>query len=218
VPPASGKWYDPAVKPLPFDVNKANALLDAAGYKRGSNGVRIADGHPMSYTVYLSEDNGGEGIRTGEIMTNDFAKIGVKLSFQLTDDDALNDDLTADHYRKFDLAMWGWDTFIDPTYILDAMTCSQWYDNSDSGYCNPAYDKLFKEQAATTNVAARRKIVYRMQQIVANARPYIVLQDLDVLEAWKPRWTDIVESPDGWFNQFSSAGQTSIRLAPGIAS
>jgi peptide/nickel transport system substrate-binding protein len=215
VPSASGKWYDPAVKPLPYSIADANALLNAAGYKMGPGGVRIADGHPMSYTVYLSEDNGGEGVRTGEIMTNDFAKIGVKLSFQLTDDDALNSDLTADHYRKFDLGMWGWDTFIDPTYILDAMTCSQWYDNSDSGYCNPTYDKLFKEQASTTNVAKRRAIVYRMQRIVANARPYIVLQDLDVLEAWRPRWTDIVESPDGWFNQFSSDGQTSVRLAPG---
>jgi peptide/nickel transport system substrate-binding protein len=148
-------------------------------------------------------------------MTTDFAKIGVKLTFQITDDDALNNDIFADHYRKFDLAMWGWDTFIDPSYILNVLTCSQWYDNSDSGYCNPTYDRLYKEQGATTNVAKRIKIVYRMQRILANARPYIVLQYLDVLEAWKTRWTDIVESPDGWFNQFSSDGQTSIRLAPG---
>ena len=134
---------------------------------------------------------------------------------QLTDDDALNSDIFADHYRKFDMAMWGWDTFIDPTYILNVLTCSQWYDNSDSGYCNPTYDKLYKEQGATTNIVKRRQLVYRMQEILANARPYIILQDLDVLEAWNPRWTDIVESPDGWFNQFSSDGQTSIRLAPG---
>jgi peptide/nickel transport system substrate-binding protein len=214
VPPATGKWYDPAVKPLPYSIADANALLNAAGYKMGSGGVRIADGHPMSYTVYLSQDNGGEGIRAGEIMTTDFAKIGVKLTFQLTDDDALNSDITGDHYRKFNLAMWGWDTLLDPTYILDAMTCSQWYDNSDSGYCNPVYDRLYREQSLTTNVAKRRKIVYRMQRIVANARPYIVLQDLDVLEAWNPRWTDIIESPDGWFNSFSSDGQTSVELSP----
>ena len=54
-----------------------------------------------------------------------------------------------------------------------------------------------------------------MQQIVSNARPYIVLQYLDVLEAWSPRWTGVVESPDGWFNTFSSDGQTSVRLASG---
>jgi peptide/nickel transport system substrate-binding protein len=213
VPPATGKWYDPAVKPLPYSIAKANALLDAAGYKRGPGGIRVADGHQMSYTVYISTDNGGEGVRTGEIMTNDFAKIGVKLSFQQTDDDALNDDIFKDHYRNFNMAMWGWDTFIDPTYILNVLTCSQWYDNSDSGYCNPTYDKLYKEQGETTNVAKRRRLVYKMQEIVGNARPYIILQDLDVLEAWNPRWTNIIESPDGWFNQFSSDGQTTIRLA-----
>ncbi len=35
IPPATGKWYDPAVKPLPYSLAKANALLDAAGYERG---------------------------------------------------------------------------------------------------------------------------------------------------------------------------------------
>ena len=71
------------------------------------------------------------------------------------------------------------------------MTCSQWYDNSDSGYCNPTYDQLYREQSATTNLAKRQRIVYRMQEILANARPYIVLQDVDVLEAWNPRWTNM---------------------------
>jgi peptide/nickel transport system substrate-binding protein len=215
VPPATGKWYDPAVKPLPYDLSKANALLDAAGYRRGPGGVRMANGHQMAYTIYVSQDNGGEGVRSGQIMTNDFKEIGVKLTVQLTDDDALNNDLYADHYRKFDMAIWGWDTFIDPTYILSVMTCAQWYDNSDSGYCNPVYDKLYREQALTTNAAKRLKIVYRMQQIVANARPYIVLQDLDVLEAWNPRWADVEVSPDGWLNQFSSDGQTTVQLAGG---
>ena len=89
----------------------ANALLDPAGYKRGSGGIRIADGHPMSYTVCSPRTTAARAFATGEIMTTDFAKIGVKLTFQPTDDDALNDDITGDHYRKFDLAMWGWDTF-----------------------------------------------------------------------------------------------------------
>jgi peptide/nickel transport system substrate-binding protein len=215
IPPASGKWWDPAIRPLPFDLAKANQLLNQAGYRPGPGGIRIADGHQMAYTVYLSQDNGGEGIRTGEIMTSDFARIGVKLMFQPTDDNALNSDITGDHYRKFDMAMWGWDTFIDPTYMLDAMTCAQWYGNSDSGYCNKRYDQLYAQQAATTNRAARIKIVREMQQIVFDARPYIVLQYLDVLEAWNPLWTDIAESPDGWFNQLSSDGQTSIRLSRG---
>lgn len=213
VPPASGKWYDPSVQPLPFDLAKANALLDAAGYHRGSDGIRVADGHPMAYTMLISEDNGGEGLRTGEILAADYAKIGVKLTPQQTDDDTLNDALIHDHYRTFDLAMWGWDTLVDPTYILDAMTCSQWYDNSDSGYCKPAYEKLYHEQLVETNVAKRLRIVHRMQRMVFHDRPYIVTNYIKSMEAWNTRFSDVVEGPDGWFSSFSAEPQLTIRQA-----
>ena len=211
VPPATGKWYNAAVKPLPFDLAKASALLDQAGYKMGPGGVRMAGGQPMSYTVLLSSDNGPEGLRTGQIMTADFAKIGVQLNFKEVDDNTLNNALYANHYRSYDLAMWGWDVFIDPDYILDAMTCSQWYNNSDSGYCSHRYDQMYAQQAATINQATRLRLVYQMQQMVYNARPYIVLQYLDSLEGWSPKWCGITVSPDGWMTQLSSDGQTSIR-------
>jgi peptide/nickel transport system substrate-binding protein len=212
IPPATGSWYDKSVKPLPFDIAKANALLDRAGYARGSGGIREANGHPMAYTVLLSPDNGGEGLRTGDIMTTDFARIGVKLTFQPIDDDALGDEIEADKYRRFDMAMWGWDTFIDPTYMLDNMTCSQYYSNSDSGYCRKSYDRLFAEQEATVNVARRHAIVDRMQKMVFDARPYIVLQYLDVLEGWSRVWSGIVDSPDGWLSQLSYQPQLEVHL------
>jgi peptide/nickel transport system substrate-binding protein len=166
----------------------------------------------MSYTVLLSPDNGGEGIRTGEIMTADFRKIGVKLTFETIDDDALDNAIEADKYRTFDLAMWGWDTFVDPTYMLDNMTCGQYYGNSDSGYCNAAYDHLFAEQETTINLAARIALVHRMQVMIYNARPYIVLQYLDVLEAWSSAWSGVVDSPDGWLSQLSYQPQLEIHL------
>jgi peptide/nickel transport system substrate-binding protein len=161
--------------------------------------------------VLLSSDNGPEGVRTGQIMTADFAKIGVKLNFEEVGDDTLNADLYANHYRNFNLAMWGWDVFIDPDYILDALTCSQWFNNSDSGYCDRGYDQLYAEQAAAVSPASRLRLVYQMQQMIYNARPYIVLQYLDALEGWSPKWCDVMVSPDGWMTQLSSDGQTSIR-------
>ncbi len=32
-PAATGHWHDPSIKPAPFDLAKANQLLDQAGYK-----------------------------------------------------------------------------------------------------------------------------------------------------------------------------------------
>src|SRR6266567_5756841 len=64
IAPADGSWHDPNLRVLPFDLAKANHLLDAAGFKRGANGVRIADGHPMAYNVIFPPDERGTGDRT----------------------------------------------------------------------------------------------------------------------------------------------------------
>jgi peptide/nickel transport system substrate-binding protein len=203
VPPASGSWSDPSVVGLPFNLAKANALLNAAGYKMGSNGIRVADGHPMAYNFLISTDNGGAGIRSGQIMKTDFQKIGIKLTLQVVGDTALNSDLYGNHYRNYQLAMWGWDAYIDPNYILSVLTCTQRGNLSDSGYCNPTYDSLFKQQAAASSLAKRHQIVYQMQRIIANDRPYLVLVYVNVLEGWSKKWCGILTSPDGFANYFS---------------
>ncbi|HEY2273805.1 MAG TPA: ABC transporter substrate-binding protein, partial [Jatrophihabitantaceae bacterium] len=59
IPPATGSWHDSAVKPLPYSVAKANQLLDTAGYKKGSDGIRQADGHDMAYDLLVSPDVAG---------------------------------------------------------------------------------------------------------------------------------------------------------------
>jgi peptide/nickel transport system substrate-binding protein len=204
VPPASGSWSDPTVEALPFSIAKANALLDSAGYAMGAGGIRTgANGKPMSYNFLISTDNGGAGIRSAQIMKTDFKKVGINLNIQVVGDTQLNNDLYGNHYRNYQMAMWGWDAFIDPNYILSVLTCNQRGNLSDSGYCSPAYDKLFAEQASATNEAKRRQVVYQMQKIVAADRPYLVLVYVNVLEGWSKKWCGILTSPDGFANYFS---------------
>ena len=203
IPPATGAWHDPSAQPLPFDLAKANQLLDQAGYPMGPNGVRVADGHPMSYTVDFATDESGPGDRAFQILQTDFRQIGIAITQRNLDPDAAFNALSApnDKYETFDLGMWDWNTLIDPDFMLMVMTCAQYGNWSDSGYCNPAYDRLYQQQGTTTNLAARRRIVYEMQDMVQRDRPYIVLVYKDWLEAWSPGWAGFVESPEGFLNQ-----------------
>jgi len=203
IPPATGAWHDPAARPLPFDIAKANQLLDEAGYAKGPNGIRVADGHPMSYTVDFATDESGPGDRAFQILQNDFRQIGIAITQRNLDSNAAFNALSApdDKYLTFDLGMWDWNTLIDPDFMLMVMTCSQFGDWSDSGYCNPTYDRLYLQQGTTTDLAARRRIVYEMQDMVQRERPYIVLVYKDWLEAWSPSWAGFVESPEGFLNQ-----------------
>ena len=214
IPPATGAWHDPAVRPLPFDLAKASALLNQAGYRMGPNGVRVADGHPMSYTVIFARDQSGPGDRAFQIIQTDFKQIGVQLTQRTLDATAATVAMDGPNYTSypFDVAMWAWITLIDPDYMLSVPTCAQWGVLNDSGYCNSTYDRLYQQQGVTTNPAARRAIVYQMQQMLYNARGYIVLCYLDTLEAWSTKWSGLVESPQGWFNQFSKASLINVHL------
>ena len=49
---APSSWaYDPSVKPYPFDPARARALLAAAGWTPGSDGVLAKDGRPLEFTM-----------------------------------------------------------------------------------------------------------------------------------------------------------------------
>ncbi|HTV91937.1 MAG TPA: peptide ABC transporter substrate-binding protein, partial [Verrucomicrobiae bacterium] len=44
VAPLSAPYYDPSIKQVPFDIGRANALLDSDGWKRGPGGIREKNG------------------------------------------------------------------------------------------------------------------------------------------------------------------------------
>jgi peptide/nickel transport system substrate-binding protein len=72
VSPATGIWYDKTIQPETFDLAMANSLLDQAGYAKGADGIRVANGHPMSYTVIFPQSQTGTGDRTFQILQTPF--------------------------------------------------------------------------------------------------------------------------------------------------
>src|SRR5213079_3136746 len=74
VPPRTPEWHDSSVQPLPFDLDKANQILDGLGYAKGSDGVRVADGHPMAYTVVFPHAESGPGDRAFQIIQTDLGQ------------------------------------------------------------------------------------------------------------------------------------------------
>ncbi len=202
---ATGKWHDPAIKTPPYDLAKANQLLNEAGFKMGANGVRIADGQPMSYTVYMADDELGPGTEVFQIMKGDFQKIGVQLTLEaLTDSTAAT--YTVQPSTKFHLMMWGWTPPPDPSFMLNTYTCTQFGGWSETGFCNATYDKLFDEQSAATTPTKRLQIVYQMEQVLAKDIPEIMYADQDWIDAWSTKWTGFGETAQGFFTPLTTMG------------
>ena len=211
IPPATGDWHNPNLKPETFDLAKANQLLDELGYKKGSGGIRTADGHKMSYEVIAPNDLTGVD-RTFQIIQADFHKIGVELKQRSLDSSAAFDVITAPDgkYLNFDLAMWDWVPLIDPDFMLSVVTCAQYNGWSDSGYCNKAYDAMYSQQGTTLDQAKRRQLVWAMQDKLFKERPYILLNYENWISAHSKGWAGFVSSPQGDFNSLSKESFTKV--------
>jgi peptide/nickel transport system substrate-binding protein len=214
IPPVTGNWSDSAIKSPQFDLTKANQLLDQAGFKMGSGGVRMANGHPMSYTVILpAQVTDHYGSRSFAIIQADFKKIGVQLMPQNLDDTAAYNAITANNYKSFEMSMWDWFPLTDPDFMLSVLTCGSWTVWNDTGYCSKAYDNLYSAQSAAISPASRQQIVYQMQQMIAQARPYLVVDYPDSIEAHSPRWADLPLVAGGSWTSMSKQPFESVHLA-----
>jgi peptide/nickel transport system substrate-binding protein len=196
IAPATG-WHDNSLKSVGYDLGKANAILDEAGYARGADGIRLADGKRMEYEVIFPTEIAGAGDRTFKIIQSGVEQIGIRLAQRKMDADAANHAIMGEDkdYRDYDIAMWLWVPPMDPDFILSVLTCAQRGNNSDSGYCNPEYDKLYMQQAQIADRTERAKIVNQMQELAYRERPYIALVYPQTLEAHSPNWTGFVPSP-----------------------
>lgn len=205
VPPANGSWVNSALKPETFDLSLANKLLDQAGYKKGSNGIRVAGGHPMSYTVLFASDLTGAGDRVFQIMQQDFKQIGISITQKTLDASAFGPAIYGNNnqYNGWDFAMEGIGGILDPGFAVGYFDCANLGGWNFSGWCDKKYQAIFDQQNQTINVAKRHELVNKLQEMAYNARPAIVLFYAETIDVHSKDWTGFGSDPYGAFNSLS---------------
>ena len=106
--------------------------------------------------------------------------------------------------------MWDWYPLTDPDFMLSVLTCNSFDVWNDTGYCSKAYDTLYSQQSAAMNPAQRRQVVYQMQQMIASAQPYLVIDYPDSIEAQSTHWSVLPEVGGGSFNSMSTIPMVSV--------
>ena len=208
--------------PYTFDLEKAKAALEAAGYTDGDgNGIREYKGKDITLRLYARAESTASQ-NCGKLITGWFESVGVDIDFEVIDDAALGDKQYAydgDQFAPdFDLFIWGWGGDVDPNFILSVLTTGSIENWSDSNWSNAEYDQLFLDQQTTIDVQARIAIVHKMQQIVYDESPYIPLvYPKDLLAANKGTWTGWVRANNDkgswWYN---TQPDTYVAVQPGV--
>ena len=74
-----------------FDIEKSKQILEEAGYKAGSDGIRVsADGSPLSFTVLIRGES-PDGQKAAKLMKEGFKEAGIDLKVETIDEGMLTD-------------------------------------------------------------------------------------------------------------------------------
>ena len=151
----------------------------------------------MSYEVIFPTEENGTGDRAFQIIQAGFKKIGIEVTQRKMDPGAATEAIHAPEakYLDYDFAMWSWVPPVEPDFMLSIVTCGARGGNSDSGYCNADYDKMYLKQGTLLDKKERLAEISAMQKHIFEARPYIVLNYPNVIEAHSPKWDGFVLSP-----------------------
>jgi peptide/nickel transport system substrate-binding protein len=190
-PIVPGMWaYSADVPSYDYSPDKANLLLDDAGWKAGSDGIRAKDGQKLSLTVRThSEDPDRKQLI--QVLQSEFQKVGIEASTNTVEFPAFFQDV---QNGKYQVGVIGWLNLSDP----DRATFRQFTVDGTANYGkykNEQVDKLLKD-ARTTLDQVKAKTMYgdAVKQIVDDA-PYIFVQYQEYIAMYSPRVKGYVVNP-----------------------
>jgi peptide/nickel transport system substrate-binding protein len=178
--------YDPHVKQYPFDLAKANALLDDAGWKLGSDGVRAKNGMRLHLEFALiSGDPAWQQII--ELTRSTWQQIGVtfdtkpylsSLYFaQIQDGGIVNS-------GKYDVCAFSWGNTPVPQDAINLYCGDQIPPKGQNNlrYVNPEVDAALHATNTTLDRAEQIRLFWKAQQIIAEECPtFPLVQNVDLM-------------------------------------
>jgi peptide/nickel transport system substrate-binding protein len=172
------------------DVARANAILDELGYKKGSDGIRAANGHPMKYTVLLWSALAADQRRIFGVLKQNLADVGISLVSEMTDN-AWGGFIDNGKYSKYDAWLPVYVENPDPDSAL-VMFSSLMADSavSPTGTKNASYDEAY-QKTQVQDAAARKAAIDNAVAVLQSIHAEHALVYWDVLAAWDKRWQNV---------------------------
>lgn len=163
-------WYDPNVQKYPYDPAKARAILDAAGWKVGPDGIRSRNGSRLSFELLLNQ---GSALLTDEMLTfvADMHEVGIELNLRLSDFASV---ISRTYSGKYDIIAAARGGAVDPDWTT-ILSSSQIPPNgaNTTHYIDARVDRDLRLGLTTLDDAKRRAIYDDMQVELAKTLPLL---------------------------------------------
>lgn len=178
-PVLPNSWaFDPAIKQYPYDLAKAEQLLDEAGWKDADgDGVRERGGERLAFTLTANTDDPTRA-RVAQQLADDWSKLGAQVDVQLLSRTELVQD--ALRPRNFDAVLFGIASLPADPDPYSLWHSTQTPDKSEaglnySGWENPEADDLLQQARRTTDLAQRAELYRQFQMLFMEDVPGAIL-------------------------------------------
>ena len=155
-----------------FDVDKANQLLDDAGYPKGEDGIRFTLGLESSNGRYMLD---GDVCQAVAAMLEE--NVGIKVDLQLYDSTTYVNILSPREFKDAAMYCFG-DNFFDGIYAIACYTPD--FSMGETDYDNARVNELYTSAMANMNLEERIEQIQEAQQIAAEEVPYSNLVNLKI--------------------------------------
>ncbi len=166
---------DPTLKPLPFAVDSANALLDAAGWVRGPDSIRARNGMPLAFSMIVPTSSSAR-MRAAVLLQEQFRRVGVDARIDAMDYPRFIERSTQ---RRYDALINQLSPDPGISSVNDTWTSAGAAPggNNHGNYRNPAFDAQVDNGLAAFDPAVMRVHFAKAWRIIADDAPAIWLAE-----------------------------------------
>ena len=184
------EFYTPEVTLYEFDVDKANALLDEAGYPKDASGVRFTI--DLLPAPYFSETR-----QFGDYLRQALANVGIDAKIVANDSAGHQKAVYTDH--AFDIAVgspvFRGDPAISTTVLVRSGIPAGVSFSNQGGYENAEVDALIDKAAVTLDTAERVGLYKEFQKMVTADLPLINVAEWAFSSVASTKLTNIANNP-----------------------
>jgi peptide/nickel transport system substrate-binding protein len=193
-----------------FNVDKANQILDAAGWKRGADGIRAKDGKKLKF-VYQTSINAPRQ-KTQQIVKQACTKAGIDVELKSVTANVFfsSDPANLDTFPHFSTDLQMFTTTMtqpDPQRFMDqfvswevASKANKWAGRNPTRWRNEEYDRTWKAAEAEMDPVKRAAHFIKMTDLVIQNLVVIPVVFRPRVAAVSNRMRDVVQS--GWDGDF----------------
>lgn len=198
-PPES--WaYNPDVRDIEYDPEKAKMLLQEAGWLMKEDGILYKDNKPFRFTILINQANDVR-IKTAQIIKENLKKVGIDMDIKVLEWQAMLHEFI--DKKRFEAIIMGWALSRDPD-IYDIWHSSKTKEGEFNfiSFSNEEVDGLLLEGRRTFDIKKRKQIYNRIHSILSEEQPVTFLFVPDALPVLHKRFKGVEKAPLGIWHDF----------------